>query len=623
MGEMSKVNPVGGWRLLAGLVASFLALSFTHALMVPIFEGPDEPDNLTYIRYIDHEGHLVTPSTEMTYELEHLSRGLLPPLWFLATLPTYRALDCNTWVPTPVMSRDFLRNRHAQEAASAAGTSVEELLDAPMSRLFYRHGGDEASSQGIFEGAVGSFRLLRMTTALWGALALLASWLTLRRAFGCDRRALWFTALLAWTPQLQFLSGTLTMDLTVAAFGCLALWAMVEWIAGESSSWRWSMLAGLCVGLCALTKLNGLVLLPVFGLAALLAQRQGRANLATMGLSLASLLAVAGPYYISSWFESGHPLWMWHYQGISAYHNPTGLEPAVWNALGLWNYAQTLFLSWFADFGWMAVWFEGWISYPVMGLMLISGALGSLGLLRSLRSAFRWGGGDEGALDRRSAAMVFLFLTAVTIQLAELWFNLRFSQPQGRHLYPFLVAVIFPVGLGLERLRLLRPFAILSLVLSLAAFPMLVGRLRPEGWNEAPGIAATNAERAPMPEVLATNTTVRWLVDGAPSLSWPVAPSDAASGGPSPTLSWQTRPAHVYEVYLGIDNRDLIDLPWSESGILMRATAYVGAAIGGDFPIPEDFWQQLELGQELSFQVVELTPAGETAGYSIRRRILR
>ena len=256
MSEATNTESAGVVRKLALLIASFLALAFAHAVLIPIFEGPDEVDNLTYIRYIDLEGHLVSPATEMTYELEHLSRGISPPLWFLMMLPIYQALDCDQWAPAPVLSPDFLRSSAAQQALAQAGGTVDDLLDAPFSRLLYRHGGDEAADLGTFEGATGSVRILRMTSALWGALALLASWLTLRRVLGCDHRALWFTALLAWTPQLQFLSGNLTMDLTVAALGTLALWAMVEWIAGEGEPWRWGLLAGLFTGLCALSKLN-------------------------------------------------------------------------------------------------------------------------------------------------------------------------------------------------------------------------------------------------------------------------------------------------------------------------------------------------------------------------------
>jgi 4-amino-4-deoxy-L-arabinose transferase-like glycosyltransferase len=623
MSEVTVITSTEVVRKLALLIASFLALSFAHAVLVPIFEGPDEVDNLTYIRYIDHEGHLVTPATEMTYELEHLSRGLLPPLWFLTMLPVYQALDCDQWAPAPVLSQDFLRSTTAQQATARAGGTEDDLLDTPLSRLFYRHGGDEAEGLGTFEGATGSVRILRMTSALWGALALLASWLTLRRVLGCGHRALWFTALLAWTPQLQFLSGNLTMDLTVAALGTLALWAMVEWIAGEGEPWRWGLLAGLFTGLCALTKLNGLVLIPVMVLAVLLASRQGRLSGKSLWISGLALGLVAGPYFFSSWAESGHPLWMWHYQGLSDYHNPPGFEPAVWNATGIWTYLQTIFLSWFADFGWMSVWFDAWISLPVMGVMILASAVGSYGILRRLRGNSMGARAASTVESRRAAATVFLFLAAVAIQLAELWFNLSFSQPQGRHLYPFLVAVIFPVGLGLERMRLLKPFALLSLALSLAAFPMLVDRLRPAGWNKAPGIAVTDMGRAPQPEILNTYASVRWLVDGDVSLSWPIAASDAVSGGPAPTLYWQTRPGFWYEAYLGLDNRDLQDLPWTESGILVRATSYFKEPLGGVFSIPEGFWQGLSPGQELSIQIVELTSAGEATGYSFRRRILR
>ena len=624
----SSSSQTSTWPKLLLLVLSYVAFSIGHAIYVPIFEGPDEPSNLNYIRYIDVEGKLVVPSAKMTHELEHLPRGILPPLWFLAMKPVYQGLGMGEWAPVPVGNPDFFRDKSRHDSGQDP-TSTEEVLASPMSRLFFRHGGDEADGTGVFRGPVGSIRLFRITSALWGALALVAAWLTLRRALGCGQRAIWFTALLAWTPQLQFLSGTVTMDLTVAALGCLALWAMVEWIAGTGSAGRWALIAGVFTGLCALTKLNGLVLLPVLAMAAFLASRHGRLTAKTALFAMAGFCGVAGPYFLFALLDSGHPLWMWHYQVTSTYHNPDGFEAVTWGSTRIWDYFQTIFLTWFADFGWASVWFPGWISYPVMGVMVAGSLFGVVLVLRKARLAPSWSAGQDRAVVlgdpeyRRASAFVFLLGAATMIQLAEIWFNLHIPQPQGRHLYPFLVAVIFPVALGLERLRLLKPMALVSFVLCIAAFPMLVGRLRPEGWNQSPGMVMTDVDRKPRPLIVSDEATVQWLVDGRPSSDWPVDPRDAVSGGPPPQLTWKAKAGALYEVYLALDNPQMLTENWRKERSLLRGTVHVRATLAGSYQVPTDFWSKLRAGQELDLQILELGMDGKATGYSVRRHILR
>jgi hypothetical protein len=219
--------------------------------------------------------------------------------------------------------------------------------------------------------------------------------------------------------------------------------------------------------------------------------------------------------------------------------------------------------------------------------------------------------------------MLFLFTAACTIQFAEVWFNLQVSQPQARHLYPFLVAVIFPVGVGLERLGLLKPIALFSLVLSIAALPMLLGRLRAEGWNESPGISVTDQARAPKPNLLAQDAKVYWLVNGQPILDHPIASSDQVSGGPPPSLAWEARPDHFYELYFAFGNPTMVNQIWSPTGGLFRVSEFAGRMIGGSFQFPTNIWDDLEPGLVLSLQVVELSGAGEATGFSLRRQITR
>lgn len=593
------------WLLL--VLGAFTGLALAHAWRAPMFEGPDEDSNLEYVRYVDLEGHLARPSTMPTPELEVLERGILPPLWFYVTLPLYRAVGADEAAATPILSPHFLRDSAFQAAIAAEGLDLDAALERPGSRARYLHGLDEAGATAEGAAAIHALRLLRAGAIPWALVALVASFLALRRALSSERRALWFTAALALTPQLQFLSANINMDAMLAAWGCIAFWAMGEWIAAPDAEPRrrllFALLAGAAAGLAAMTKLNGLVLLPLLGLATLLAT-PGRLDLRAPLASLLGLALTAGPFYLWGWLESGHPLWMWAYQHASPLHNIAGQEPAVWDLAGIWSYHLVLFLTWFGDLGWTSVWFEPWISYPILVLFVVGGLVG---LARSLR----WG--SEASPAQR--ASLLLAAGCVTILAAELWFNLRFSQPQGRHLYPFLVAVVFPIYLGLERLRLLRVFTAACALLSLAAFPLLVDQLRtdlPDGtaWNGSAWLAITDAGRGPVPDLTEADALVAWT---------------SLTPGPdgAPYLAWQTRPDHSYELLLAVDNPTFEDRPWSEAGALLRSARAFRMPLAGEALVPADFWADLAPGAELAFQVLEYDAAGVTTGRSVVRTTTR
>jgi hypothetical protein len=554
----------------------FAALSVGHAVRVPMFEGPDEPSNLEYLRFIDTEGRLARPTTDVTGELEALERGILPPLWFLVTLPVYRELGAGEWTATPIRNPEFLRDTRSLSKAAAEGLSTEDILAAPRSRMQFLHGRDELAPR---SDAVGDLIGLRLIAIPWAVLALLFSYLAIGRALGSRSRALGYTAFLAWTPQLQFISANINMDAMLAAMGALFFFAAVEWQHAQDDRRRlfFAALAGLAVGLAAEVKLNGLVLALPLAFAALpsLRARRWREPLAA-GLTLALSLA---PFYLWGLVESGHPLWLWHYQTISPLHHPVGQAPAVWNLEGIWNYHLVLFLTWFADFGWTSIWFERWISYPMMALFALGAAVGCWRLFR-VRGESRFG-------------LWLFFFGSGLILVAELWFNLNFSQAQGRHLYPFLTVVAFPVAFGLERLRLLWPASLALLALSLFAFPELVGRLRPEGWNEAGWVAVTDQGRAP-------------LLDAPGALAW--APGVVESSGPA--LAWETHPGHTYELLLTVDNPSFTDRPWAVDGLLLRSSVAFAMPLEGAAAVPADFWDALAPGAVLRFQVLELDLEG-------------
>ena len=579
------------------LLLSFAVLSTLHAIYVPMFEGPDEPGNLQYLDFVATEGRLVEPTTELSHELETLGRGIMPPLWFVTHLPLYHALGLDAFEATPVLNTEFLRHADAIASYAARDLTLDQALAEPNSRLHYLHGMDEGAAP---NSAIRALIGLRLAGVFWGVLALYWSFRALCLVLDCERRAFWFTALLAWTPQLQFISANINMDAMLAAAGALFFYLTMLWLRAEpgARATGYAVGAGLLVGVAASIKLNGLVLgapfLMAFGLR-MRALNPGRSVAHREGAwaALACGLALA-PYYLTGWLQSGHPLWMWAYQKISPLHHPASQVESVWDATGIWNYHSGLFLTWFADIGWASVWFTLGITLAVMAVFAVGGALG-LWLLRRA-----WRESNPGAA---------LFLGAfVAIFGAELYFNLSIPQPQGRHLYPFLPVILFPLGLGLERLRALRPFALVCLALSVLAFPMLVSRLRPADWNARAWVAVTDQGRLPARAEPAEGERVEWLSE-----------FDPATG----QLAWRARPDHTYELLLGINNPAFQERPWNPGQQLLRSSVTFGVPLAGGALLPASFWEGLALGTELTFQVVEINSNGRMSGFSDRLQVTR
>jgi len=680
------------------VLACFGALALWHAAYVPLFEGPDEPDNLAYVRFLVEEGRLTEPTIEESHELEQLGRGHMPPLWFLTLVPVFDAVGAREWRVTAALNPDFYRR------ASTPESDPQELLARPTSRLAFRHGLDERTP---LSGAGRAVRTLRTTTVAWALLALWATWRAARTVVGGDgRRATWLVAFGASLPMLQHLAGTVTMDLMLAALGALALWACVEWCAGAGSAGartaRWAAAAGAASGLAALTKLNGLVLVPACVAAGVLAWRRGAALLRPALACALAFALVAGPYYLWGWIESGHPLWSWRYQQVSPFHAASAGPPTGWDAVGVATFAFGLFSTWLGNLGWTAVWFPLWIA----GAAFLVHALGAASfvarlvravpppsparadsddsehgedepptarppsLARSLVARLAaaalvagalfcvhvwidgWIEGFGGAAWERWAtwaavaavavavalrvlapywragatpracaydgtALAFLGLASACILAAEVYFNLHFGQPQARHLYPFLAALVLCVGVGLEELGVLRAAVVGQAVLSVGALVLVAVWLRPPGWNEDPLWAVTDFGRGADPALAdradggrPAGAAIGWLA--------PEAGASLAADEP-PWLGWDGDPSARYELLLGVDNPRLEHRPWRPEGWVHSALQQLGASPTGQVRLPADFWSELAPGARVYAQVIRIGDDGRAEARSTLR----
>lgn len=120
-------------------------------------------------------------------------------------------------------------------------------------------------------------------------------------------------------PVILKLSITVYVDLGVVFFTTAALLLLLRW-AEEAFPWRWLVLAGLCCGLAAGTKYNGLIGIVVLTLlvpvlyqrgAGEAKQSNGRALLCGLVFALATLTAFS-PWLVRNYTLTGNPIYPLH-----------------------------------------------------------------------------------------------------------------------------------------------------------------------------------------------------------------------------------------------------------------------------------------------------------------------
>ncbi len=656
----------------------FACMAAGQALLLPLFEGADEPDNLLFVRFLAEEGRLTEPVLEPSYELEQLGRGHMPPLWFLTLVPVFKATGCSNWQATPTLNPNFYRRNTAQVDSA---DDVESILSEAGSRLNFRHGRDEAAGGAAPKLA---FFAMRMTTVVWALLALWSAWRSALVLTGGSRQhSIWLLGLAASVPQFMHLSGSITMDPMLAAWGGLCAWAALEWCAGDGEPGGWAFLAGATAGLAALTKLNGLVLVPACVGAGIIAYRAGRSFQRPALFCAAGFALFAGPYYLWGWFESGHPLWSWHYQQISPFHNPSESVPSVWDMHGISIFTLSMFLTWLGDFGWTAVWFPLSVLIPVFLLTCAGGA----GLLTIWFCGRRENAADSSARSKLSGAFRWcpsIVLLALGLALALNWGELASSQ-WGRA--------------GWSRWATLACFGLLSawigwklLSKAEAQAPSAPGSARAHAATFRPAALAFLGQAAvlimaaevyfnlhfaqPQARHLYPFYTVLVLALGAGLLHWnllrvtvvgqvllcctsfglvtthmrpagwnqnpiwsatdlgrkarPERSKDevcevawideealrVVSGYEAPAFRWQVEPEAGYDFLLSTGGPGMHHRPWLENGWVWRSLRDFGLEPRGELELPPSFWAEVEVGMSLFVQVLRLGPDGRANGSS-------
>ncbi len=342
--------------LLALILIIYVILGGYYAITIPMFEAPNEVAHFFYAR------HLADTRTLPVQDPQEPSLwgaiGSQPPLYYALLAPIVSRVE------TPHAQAYLWRNPYVN-------------LQHPMfpgNKNYYVHTDRE---RWPYRGLPLAVHLARALSLLFGVATLVLIH-TLTRALAPDvpLLALVATATVAFLPGFLFVTSTVNNDTLYILIATLALWVMVR--MSQNGHGGRAVGLGMVVGLAALTKLSGLVLLLPALLAAWVgARRKGvRAWPFLLGV-VGGFILVAGWWYARNLAVYGEPLGITRLAAFARYPF-SALDSSAW------TYEIAWFLrSFWALFGWYNV-AIGPRAYIILLLVMLACAVG-LGVARVKR----------------------------------------------------------------------------------------------------------------------------------------------------------------------------------------------------------------------------------------------
>lgn len=421
---LAVANTADPRRLAVGLMAVAVLGSAIWAITTFPFDAPDESEHFAYTESLVETGRApsATPNGESPYATdEAYALGAIDHFSFIEfddTRPPWFGHDQREYEKLVVRLHPVRNDGGGVTAATGAHAPLYYSLLIP--------GYVAGRGGGVFT----SLFWMRLTSALLGAIVVLATFLTLRELLP-SRPVLAVAGglLVAFQPMFSFLAGAVNNDNGVNAMAALAVYLTVR-ILRRGPTLRVGIALGLVLGVMPLMKGTGFALFPAIALALLAALVQRRSRTALLGV----LAAAAGFAIVTGiWALFAH-----HFDR-AVLPLPAGTIPFISSGTGggtsassgglvnhivyllevfvpklpfayhhfihgFWPFGFIYIDRGFAAFGWYADFFPLWVYNVVLWTMV------ACALLAVTMTVIRW-----QAVRRRWREILFLLLVIVTV----------------------------------------------------------------------------------------------------------------------------------------------------------------------------------------------------------------
>lgn len=288
------------------ILAVYIILALAYSIIIPPFEGFDEPGHFEVIRYIAENTRL--PIIGQAGEIyQYRQEAAQPPLYYVLSAGLVRVMGLHA---------DTIASHTQIKPRVVCGPETHNLY---ANRAVFYHNPHEQAFPG--QSAVLMLYCLRAWSITLQAITVYFTYALLRRLSPHQITiARLGTAIVAFNPQFLFVSGAVNNDNLVTPLTTIGLYLILQiWLEGFSI--RRSLAIGMIGGLAGLTKLSGWLILPL-AVGAMTAQRlrsQPTRETALRWFGNCALLAFSA-IAISGW---------WFWRNWTLYGDLTALEPML------------------------------------------------------------------------------------------------------------------------------------------------------------------------------------------------------------------------------------------------------------------------------------------------------
>ena len=433
MNSLRRLERLPGQWLLPLL---FLLVGLVYLYAAPNFEASDSVQHIGVIKWIAERGEL--PAQSPDHAQLFGQEASQPPLYYLLMAAVWNAFD----------TADF-DARYLPSPFTAIGVPARW---GNRNLLIYKQ-----VYPPDLRGSSMALYVIRFLSLCMGAATVAAVYQAARTAVpGRPGVALLTGSLTAFNPQFLFISASVSNDALINLLAALLCWGMLLMLR-DGFERRRSLLLALLIALAALTKLSGLTVAAVVGLAALwtLAQRRDFRGFALLaGATLALTLLLAGPWFLRNLSLYGELL------GTSTMLDNFGRREISPGRLVVEEF-RGLRVSYWAVFGAFNI-LAHEAFYHIMDLLSLAGAGGLLVFLARNRRA-----------KPLLTALGFLALLLAFGAAMLFWWSLQTWASTGRLLFPYITSISLLLALGLSAWRIPPPLIAAPLLVFSLAAPLL------------------------------------------------------------------------------------------------------------------------------------------------------
>lgn len=384
------------------LLAVFLILTIVYARATPPLEASDELWHMGFIIQLATNGELPVqnPAAETIWEQE----GSQPPLYYAIVSQLVRL----TGVPTD-FEGDFQHNPHSRIGVPTAVGNKNIVL----------HPVGPETTQAVFVGRAFSIflGLVTLTATYFGA-----------EIIGGRRIALLAVAIAALNPMFIFITASVNNDNLVTALNSVIIYLMLLTLRDGFHTRRSLLIAVLTT----LSKLSGLVLVPVLALTGLIVAYRKRdiRGLFILGGAMALIWgAAAGWWYLRNIQLYGELF------GTSMMAEVAGLRPSTFTFQTLIDEFESFRIGYWGWFGGVNI-ITSTAFYVVMDIITVLAVFGVI---------IYW---VRNRGQRLNTAMLMLSLALASFAVIN-W-TIQTYASQGRLLFPYIAATATLFALGLS-----------------------------------------------------------------------------------------------------------------------------------------------------------------------------